>query len=243
MAASAKSPGFYTGTIIDTPGTGQLNITTSGTIFFSGTTFGAHVNVSAGKVIFSSGELNEFAPLSITATDTIAFSGTTFDAPVDISGGDTITFSSGTLNELAQLSIPTTRKIAFSGTIFDAPVDMSAGDFNFGASTFNATSTITKTGTTAVIADGGCTFNGITTITNSVTGDLHVSAWDSDIFNDDVIFISSAGSILIATGNDGATFNGNVYVESSSSDIEIGDALGTAFSTLASGKVIAVDGP
>ncbi len=165
IAASTSSPVFDTGTINDTPGTGQLNITTSGKIFFSGTKFGAQVN-------------------------------------------------------------------------------MSAGDFNFGASTFNATSTFTKTGTTAVLADGGCTFNGITTITNSGTGDLYLSTYDSDIFNDDITFISSAGNILIATGNDGAAFNGNVYVESSSiSNIQIGDPNPLAgISTLASGKVIAVGG-
>ncbi|MCK5368151.1 MAG: hypothetical protein KAQ62_06345, partial [Cyclobacteriaceae bacterium] len=63
----------------------------------------------------------------------------------------------------------------------------------------------------------------------------------SDIFNDDVTFNSSSGIVYVATGVHGATFNGNVYVESSSTNIEIGDPAG-AGSTLASGKVIAVGG-
>ncbi|MCK5700080.1 MAG: hypothetical protein KAI29_02970, partial [Cyclobacteriaceae bacterium] len=153
-------------------------------------------------------------------------------------------FSSGTINDsggTGQLSITTTGVIIFSGTTFGVQVTMSAGDFNFGPSTFNATSLFTKTGSTAQVAAGGCTFNGTTTFTNSGTGALYLSAFDSDIFNDDVTFNSSSGIVYVATGDHGATFNGNVYVESSSTNIEIGDPAG-AGSTLASGKVIAVGG-
>lgn len=173
-------------------------------------------------------------------TGTIDLSG--YDITIAASTRD-MTFSSGTLTGSGALNITTTGKMYFSGTSFGVPVIINAGDFQFGTSVFNATSSFTKTGSNTPLTGGGCTFNGETSFANSGVTDLYLSTINTDIFNSDVTFTSTNAKIMVATGFHGAAFNGNVYVESSSSNIEIGDHDPLAgVSTLASGKVLAIGG-
>jgi hypothetical protein len=55
---------FSEGTINDTPGTSEINFTTSNIVYFSGTTFGTAVIVTADRIIFSGSTFNEL----LTAT-------------------------------------------------------------------------------------------------------------------------------------------------------------------------------
>ena len=126
------------------------------------------------------------------------------------------------------------------GSTFAGDVNAVCGGLCFNGATFNGLSNFTKTGTSNDQGTGNNIFNGLTTITNSGTGYILMSASKKDIFNADVNFTNSnSGIIYPAYTGLGNEFNQNITVSSTGTgSIRFGANTGT--SKLASGKTISV---
>lgn len=128
-----------------------------------------------------------------------------------------------------------------SGTTFNGTVNFSFPQLYLSGSTFETTATLQKRGSTDNSGAGGCTFNGVTTITNSGSGRLNLGTASADIFNDNLTLTCSGSSMIqIAHTATGTQFNGNIVINStgSSAGVKFGQNGGT--STLANTKTISI---
>jgi hypothetical protein len=125
-------------------------------------------------------------------------------------------------------------------TTFNGNLTASVPNLYFFNSTFNGDVNFNKTGSSTNSSSGGNTFNGITTIENSGSGELRLATTTADVFNNEVTF-SSTGSNRISAAYTGSTFNNNIYVNStnSSTGVHINNST-NGTSTLAAGYTITV---
>lgn len=231
----------------------------------SGGTGGASVP-GAGDFVFFDGAAGSNGNCSLDIAPTIAqmmvngYSGT-IDLNgnnLTVSGTTNNTFSSGIItNGLgtgATFSLTTTGILTFSGTTFGvstsfAPIiNFSAGQVYLNGSTFYGTTTISKTGGTNNLGNGGNVFHGLTTLLNSGSGFFATAFTAPDIFHSDLTLTNTGSSWIAMSDNSvGNMYNGNIIVNSTngtgSAGITFGNGPGTSISsTLASGKTISVGG-
>ncbi len=151
------------------------------------------------------------------------------------------TFTNGTLNisGLTQESIDAISLQGMGnsvvtigpGTSFKGIVNIKAGGVELSGGTFHNTAIIEKTSPTGEHGDGGNTFNGVTTLTNSATGGFWVIGASSTKVNtfNATLNLNSTGSSptylnRYSTGN---VFKGNINVTSTgTATIFVGDAGG-----------------
>ncbi|MFD1000739.1 T9SS type A sorting domain-containing protein [Ohtaekwangia kribbensis] len=239
----------------------------------SGGTGGASVPGAGVAAIFNgSGTGNctlDMAPtigsISISGyTGTINLNGNS----LTISGSTALTFSSGTISNsgaTASVVLSTTSSATFNGTTISPNITGTAGSITFSGgstfggtvtlsaanillngttssvNTFNGITTLTKTGTGNDLGTGGNRFNGTTSLINTATSGTFETANNYyDIFNGNLTLTcsNSGAGIPIADGSAGNQFNGNIVVNSSGADISFCNGSTSATATLAEGKTI-----
>lgn len=158
-----------------------------------------------------------------TYTSTIDLNGNAFQ----LSNGDSNT-SGGTIMDTPNTStfvVNIIGQIGFGGTTFDVPVDCTANNIRLNGSTFNDITTFVKTGAIDDFGDGGNTFVGNCSITNTGSGTLGTGGIFSDTWlaNLDVTNNGTGSIIQIATNAAGSSIAGTFTAvnQGSSSDIII----------------------
>lgn len=165
---------------------------------------------------------------STTATATLAAGDTLMTG----SGG----FSSGALSlrQFTQLgTTPTNLSLTGATTLLSVgPTSTLGGDFTvvsprilLNASTFNDTTTLTKTGATGEWSNGGNTFNSTLVVNQQGSGYFGFAGNAADIYNGDVYANNNSTERIIFANNTGGgtQFNGNIIVT------QIGSSVGIAF--------------
>ncbi|MEP2668136.1 MAG: hypothetical protein ABJH04_04030 [Cyclobacteriaceae bacterium] len=128
-------------------------------------------------------------------------------------------------------------------TEFDGPATFKAPQVYLNGCVFQSVTDIEKTGATNDAGTGGNTFNGVTTLTNSGSGELRTGSTNPDIFNADLTVNNSGSSLIhLAYNSAGNQFNGDITLNSTSgSGIRFSDA-GAGSSTLSAGNTISIGG-
>ena len=125
---------------------------------------------------------------------------------------------------------------------FNGNLTASVPNLYFFNSTFNGDVNFNKTGSSTNSLSGGNTFNGVTVIENSGSGELRLATSLGDTFNNQVTF-SSTGSNRIFVGYAGNNqFNNNIIVNSTNSSTGVYFGYTSATCTLAAGQTISVGG-
>jgi hypothetical protein len=107
----------------------------------------------------------------------------------------------------------TTATLAFVNSNFAAPVTLTSPRFGLGGSTFQSTVTLEKVDGTSDNLTGGNTFQGVTQITNSGSGELNFGNTNPDIFNNNVTLTNTAtGRIQIGLNAAGNVITGNLTI-------------------------------
>ncbi|MBX2914606.1 MAG: hypothetical protein KF856_04945 [Cyclobacteriaceae bacterium] len=90
---------FVTGTINNSGGAAAVTLNTTGTSTFSGTTFGANVNGSTGRIFFNGSTFNGTVSITKTANNNdTSTGGNTFSGSVTLTNGSTTQFRLGGTN-------------------------------------------------------------------------------------------------------------------------------------------------
>jgi hypothetical protein len=158
-----------------------------------------------------------------------------------LASGDTLKigaagFSSGTLSlrQFTQLGLTPTNLTLTGGTtlLSTGPTSTFGGDFTvvsprilLNTTTFNDTTTLTKTGATGEWSNGGNTFNSTLVVNQQGSGYFGFANNAADIYNGDV-YANNNSTERIIFGNNAAggnQFNGNIIVT------QIGSSVGIAF--------------
>lgn len=216
---------------------GNISITNSGgaEVYFnlngsSSSTLGAGATVSVSS--FASGLLSlpRFTQTGGTA-QTLALSGTAALTlgPATVFGGN------------ADLRAP---QLFLNGVTFagSAYLEKNGATDNTGSgnNVFNSTATIVNSGSGFLRTNGNNTFNSVTTLTNSGSNDVLLDFVSGSTYNGNVI-LNNSGTSRIRMAYAGTNlFNGNIEVNSTAGTGIFFNELGTAISTLAAGRIIAV---
>ena len=184
-------------------------------------------------------------------------------------GGATATFTKGTVqNGTVNVTAATTTSFGGGPVIMNCTVNISSATISqLKNTTFQQTTTITKTGPSGDGNIGGNTFNGTLSFTNAGTGSFYFGNGAADQFNGNATFTNSGGNNLgigwNSTGNTfnglttftntgtsgvyvswnsaGTTFNGNVVVNSNNGvGVQFCGGNGTASVTMGAGSGISI---
>lgn len=216
-----------------------LNNSGSGSIRLAdnvpGTTFNGNiiVNSTAGGGIFFSQSGGGTATLASGRTISVGGSGfTTGDLAIR-----RFTQSGATAQNLAVTG--TSRLILGPGVLFNGNVNFSGPQVFLQGGTYNGITSIAKTGATDNTSTGGNTFNATTTITNSGSGQFILANTNPDIFNASLSASNTGTSWLrFAEASAGNEFNGSItFTGTSGSGIIISNSAGGS-STLAAGQTL-----
>ncbi|MFH1003893.1 MAG: T9SS type A sorting domain-containing protein [Bacteroidota bacterium] len=110
-----------------------------------------------------------------------------------------------------------------TGSIFNGNVTFIAPNLHLDGATFNSTAILEQTvGTGGISSDGGTTFNGTTTITNSGAGYMAMSYYTADDFNGPVTFIQTGSGNLLPAYRNNCTFSGNISTVGTATAITFG---------------------
>lgn len=223
---------------------GAVTFTNSG----SGTTFVAHVAsgtvFNQNIVVNSTGSSKGVRFGQNGGTSTLASSRTITIGGSGFSAGSLRLRNftqSGSTAQSFNVTSGTAALYLESGTTFNAAVTFTFPQLFLSGSTFQSTATLQKRGATDNSGAGGCTFNGVTTITNRGSGRLTMGTSNPDIFNGNLTLTCSGSSMIqVAHTATGTQFNGNIVINStgSSAGIKFGQSGGT--STLANTKTITI---
>ncbi len=131
------------------------------------------------------------------------------------------------------------RLILGTNVIFNGPVDFRAPQVFLQGGTYNNTAHIEKTGAADNTSTGGNTFNGITTIANSGTGQFILAGTNPDTFNAALSATNTGTNWLrFADNSAGNQFNGPVtFTNTAGNGIIIGNSTG-GFAILAAGQTL-----
>jgi hypothetical protein len=111
------------------------------------------------------------------------------------------------------LSGNTTATLSFNNSNFAAAVNLTSPRYAMSASTFQGAVTMQKTDGAADNLTGGNTFQSITLVTNSGSGELNFGNTNPDIFNNNLTLTNtSTGRIQIGLNAAGNMINGNLTV-------------------------------
>ncbi|HRJ29850.1 MAG TPA: hypothetical protein PLV21_06285 [Cyclobacteriaceae bacterium] len=202
---------------------------------FPGTVFNGNivVNSTFGGGIYFSESGGGTATLAAGRTISVGGSGfTTGDLRLR-----RFTQSGGTPQTLLLTGV--SRLLLGPSLIFNGNVDLRAPQLFLQGGTYNGTAYVEKTGATGNASAGGNTFNGVTTLANSGSGEIQTGATNPDIFNA-ALTVTNTGTnwIRLAENTAGNEFNGNVTFNNSTGlGIIIGQSAG-GFATLASGRTL-----
>jgi Secretion system C-terminal sorting domain len=154
------------------------------------------------------------------------------------------------LNTFTQLG-NTAISLAFTGastyfavarnSVIGGDLTITSPSLFFNGAIFNGAVTATKTGASGDFSQGGNTFTGLCSMTNSGGSYLVLGNSSPDIWNNDVIFTDNGSERLLPCwGSAGNQFNGNITVNTSGSaqGIQFCGGNSTATATLAAGKTI-----
>jgi hypothetical protein len=198
----------------------------------AGTVFNGNiqVNCTAGNgIYFGNGGGN--ASLAVGRTITVGGSGFTI--------GELQLIRFTQLGATAQNLVLTGTGLLRLGptTTFNADADLRAPQILLNGATYFGTTYIEKTGATDNAGNGGNTFNGVTTLANSGSGQFYTGNVSPDIFNNSLTVTNTGTNyIRLAENSAGNQFNGNVTFNCTAGNgILIGNAAG-GFATLAAGQ-------
>lgn len=201
-----------------------------------GDVFNADVNfISSGSGALQpahngSSSYNGNITISCTNTGGINFCNGTNGGSATLASGKTLTAGAGgltagviTLRNLTQngstaqsLSTTGSSTLNIFGCVFNGNATFSAPSLLLRNSTFHQTSTLTKTGNAANHWDGGNSFKGDVTISNTTTGSgiLRLAVQNGDTFEGNATFTTSTGFIQGAF-SDTTTFMKDISINSS----------------------------
>lgn len=177
---------------------------------------------------------------------------------VTLADGFTITASAGnfrvgtlTLKGFTQLG-NTAQNLALTisadltmgpSSTFNGNVNFSAPQVYLNGTTFNGTTSLSKTGAVDNSGTGNNIFNGVTSISNSGSGIFLSGSTSQDVFNNDLTLTNTGtASVRMADNSTGNLFNGNITVNSTAGNgIYFGNNA-NATASLANGRTIIVGG-
>src|SRR6185436_19096930 len=151
-------------------------------------------------------------------------------------------FNGGTIQGTAtDALVPRGPYAVFAGTTFDVQVNAQCGYIQLNGSTFNKVTWLEMTGSTDGLGNGGNTFTKKVTIKNNSSASFRIAESSANTFSDTAIFINASSSSreLRASDRGKSSFNGNIYVNSTTGPVSFGSSSGDT-ATLASGKIITV---
>ena len=96
------------------------------------------------------------------------------------------------------------------GSNWGGNVDFTAPTLRIRSSTFDGTTTLEKNGAVSLASEGGNTYNGVSTITNSGSGYLRLANSVGNDYNANITFIKSGSGDLIPAYTTVSTFAGNL---------------------------------
>ena len=217
-------------------------------------------NNSTERIIFGNNPVGNIYNGNIILTQTGSSVGTAFGWSATtnetMAAGKTISigaagFSTGYLqierftqlgNTAVNLPLTGNASLTFGPTSsFGGNVTASSPSMFLNGCVFNGTVNLTKTGTTGDYSQGGNTFNGLCSITNSGSSYFLLGNVNPDIWNTDVTFTDNGSERLLPCwGSVGNQFNGNIYVNTSGSaaGIEFCGGNTTATATQAAGMTV-----
>ena len=106
-----------------------------------------------------------------------------------------------------------------SGTTFNASATFVCPNVYLNGTTFNNTTSITKSGSGPNLSTGGNVFNGITTISSTGSGALYLGSSVADAFNEDVSFRQTTAFTLYPAYNSSTTFAKSISTTGSSTTV------------------------
>jgi hypothetical protein len=217
-----------------------------------------NINTASGIVIGNDGNISINGNITVSST---SGRGILFGAAgglVTLADGFGInapagTFTTGTLTlkQFTQVG-PTPQALTLtgnadltlgSGSTFNGTVNFVTPQIFLNGTTFNSTTILEKTGAVSNSGAGSNIFNGVTTITNSGSGNFISAATSQDIFNNDLtLFNIGTALISMADASAGNLFNGNIVANSTlGGGIYFGNNP-AASAALATGKTITIGG-
>jgi hypothetical protein len=161
------------------------------TVVTGGNTCKLGASQSINNLTLTSGTLDLNAgTLTVNGTNAQFTAGTVQNGTLTVTGATTTTFGNG----------PVT---------MNCVVNITSAAFLARNTTFQSTTTITKTGATNDASAGGNTFNGVLTATNNGSGYLMFGNGTGDLFNTTSNFINTgSANIYVAYNGTASTFNG-----------------------------------
>lgn len=141
-----------------------------------------------------------------------------------------LTCTAGTIqNGIFTVSGATTATFGNGPVTMNCIANITSAAVTLRNTTFQNTTTITKTGASNDAGYGQNTFNGTTTITNNGTGYWLSTNNVADVYNGNVTFTSTSGRIIPVQNGTNTQFNGNITINctSSTGSVEIGNNTGT----------------
>ena len=221
-------------TLDNNSATGAINMTQNGA--------GNQINGSITVSCASTGGINFGAGGGLTAmpNGTISLGAGGFTAgTLGLRG---FTKTSATAINLSQIA--GTATISFlQGADITGVTTLTFPNLNLDRVRFRNDLTMTKNGTGINNNNGGCTFDGAVSITNTTTGQFCFGNALVDVFNGNLTLNNSGNALMLAAnGGGGHQFNGNIILNSTgaSQGIRFGQGNGTA--TLADGRTITIGG-
>lgn len=174
-------------------------------------------------------------------TGTLDLNNNTFD----VNGSNNNTLDDGIITDLTNNStfvINSTGQTIIRGTVFNAPTDISSGRLYLHGSTFNAVSTLTKTGGNNDYGNGGNIFNANATIIHAGTGYFLTAGNSPDVFNGTLELKNTGSNILYVAHNAlNNQFNGNIVMNATSGNgIRFGQGSAPNSATLAAGNTLSI---
>lgn len=106
-----------------------------------------------------------------------------------------------------------------AGTTFNASATFICPSIYLNGTTFNNTTTITKSGSGPNLSSGGNVFNGTTTISSTGSGALYLGSSVPDDFNEDVSFRQTTAFTLYPAYNSSTTFAKSISTTGSSTTV------------------------
>lgn len=105
---------------------------------------------------------------------------------------------------------------------FNGNVTFTCPGMYLNGTTFNGTTSISKTGTGFNLSNGGNIFNGVTSISNTGSGTFILAGSSTDSFNENVTFLQTNGFTLYPAYNINCSFKKNISTIGSATAISFG---------------------
>jgi hypothetical protein len=214
-----------------TVGAIQITAGYTGAIDLNG--FNLSTGALAANNTFLGGSITGTGNLQIVSTRGANFTGTDLGPNVTLTA--TLTTNQGIFTGGA-------------GTTFNGTVTVTAFSIRLHGATYESTTTLTKTGTTADLGDGGNTFNGVTTFIHDGDGQWITANINPDTFNGELHLsltgANQANKLRLAYAAAGNEFNADIRISSLTvANAELSFGANGGSSTFADGVTIEEEDP